>query len=142
MAANRFGHIAVIIFVIFQSHNFAASASDLVLPKTVVPRQYNLNVSIHSDSLTYSVKETVQLDIQQISSNISLHSSTAWKSWNDVSLTCGTLRLPVTNVSFSQNVVTISFARDIPVGRCALGINLLEKRSLKDATGIYVSPNR
>lgn len=142
MATNRLGHIAVIILAIFQSHDFAASASDLVLLKTIVPRQYNLNVSIHTESLTYSVKETVQLDILQISSNISLHSSTEWKSWNEVSLTCGTQRLPVTNVSFSQNVVTISFARDIPIGGCALGINLMEKRPLKEANGIYVSPNR
>lgn len=141
MATKRFGHIFVIIFAVLSSLDLSASASDGVLPKTIVPIQYDLAVLIDTDSLSYSVNETVQLDVQRVSPNISFHAT--WNvNWTNVILTCGQQKLQVKTHSSNHDVITITFAKDLAIGNCTLDMNFNTKMSLNATQGIYVSPNR
>lgn len=141
MASNRFSHIFVIIFVILQSSDF--SASDNVLPKTIVPIKYDLTVSIDTDTLMYFVKEIVHLDVQQISPNISIHSAPSWKiKWVNVTFTCGQQKYTIKKYSLDYDVVTLAFETDIAKGNCTLEMIFAENVRLKDTRGIYISPNR
>lgn len=145
MATKRFDHVFVTIFTIWQLcvQLPATASSNIVLSKSIEPKQYDLAISIETNSLSYSVNETVHLNIQEISQNISFHSASALKiNWTDVNLTCGQQKLAVKSWKNESDIITLFSEKDIPIGKCTLEMNFVKKMSLKETDGIYVSPNR
>lgn len=141
MATNRICYYFVILFSIFQLRDFSVAASNDALPKTIVPKLYHLTVLIEKGF--YSVNQAIDLEVQQVSPSISLHASPTLKiNWNKVILAIGTVALPVKDFSFNNNVVKLSFGRNILVGNYSLKIDFENKIPLKAINGIFVSPNR
>lgn len=140
MAAIRLGHIFVIILVASQVHDAIGSS---VLSDTILPVQYDLTLSVNTDTLTYSVKESIQLNVKQVSPNISFHAAYTFKvNVERVQLLCKSVLLGTKGLVIHNGIATITFKQDVPVGSCTLDLDESEWIPLTDADGIFVSPNR
>lgn len=139
MAPKHFG-FAVLVFLLVSHQSF----SDAALSRAVVPLHYELSVSIDSEKLTYTANETVLLDIQQVTSSISIYSTKAWKmDWMNAVVSCGQQTMKVRNFSSDANdIFTLFFGNELRIGKCLLEMKVENGMSLMETKAIYVSANR
>jgi len=93
------------------------------LPSSIVPVRYNISLTPNFSTFTYTGEETIELDVNQSTNVIQLHSKEIYIS--DVEASDMNLHYKPTDINFSlsSSVVSLVFAEPFQVGKLFLRIS-------------------